>query len=117
MIRILSRYLDLVIAVIVVISATVIMVMESRRGMPVMPQYVISGADPQQGQADIVSYGCGACHTIPGISGAGALVGPSLDHFGSRSVIAGEFPNLPENLIPWIENAQQMLPGNVMPNL
>src|SRR5579859_5202256 len=112
-----SRYLDLLIAIVVVILAVFIMISESRPAEPVMPQYVITGADSQRGQAAIVKYGCGSCHTIPGIQGANAFVGPSLEHFASRSYIAGNFPNLPENLVPWIENAQAMLPNNAMPNM
>jgi cytochrome c1 len=115
--RLFSRYTDLYIAIIVVLGAAFILFSESRRGEPVMPQYVIVGADAQQGPSAIQRYGCGSCHTIPGVSGAVGLVGPSLDHFGSHSYIAGQYPNVPENLVAWIENPQMMVPGNAMPNL
>ena len=117
MIRKLSKYTDLVIAVIIVIGAAIILVNAGRGTEPVMPQHTIVDADPAQGVIEIQQYGCGSCHAIPGVSGSTRQVGPSLEHFGSRSYIAGQFANVPENLVPWIENAQAMIPGNAMPNL
>jgi cytochrome c2 len=69
------------------------------------------------GRSLITSFGCGSCHTIPGISGADSKAGPPLDHFYQRSYIAGVLPNTEENLITWIEDPQQVIPGNAMPNL
>jgi ABC-type amino acid transport substrate-binding protein len=34
-------------------------------------------------------YGCGDCHTIPGVTGARGRVGPTLEKFGERAIIAG----------------------------
>jgi cytochrome c len=65
----------------------------------------------------LASYGCGACHTIPGVPGAHAVVGPPLDHFYARGYIAGVLPNTQENLIKWIQDPQQVKPGDAMPNL
>ena len=78
---------------------------------------LVPGASPSQGMDEIVEYGCSACHTIPGIRGADAVVGPSLDETRGKRFIAGRFPNTPENLVPWIMHPQQMLPGTLMPNL
>lgn len=69
------------------------------------------------GRQLIASYGCGACHTIPGIPGADAKAGPPLDQFYQRSYIAGRLPNTEANLAQWIQNPQQIDPGNAMPNL
>ena len=70
-----------------------------------------------RGAALISWYGCGACHSIPGISGADALVGPPLTHFVHRGYLAGVLHNTPDNLILWIRNPQKFVPGNAMPAL
>ena len=75
------------------------------------------GANASHAPAEIVAYGCGACHTIAGVSGANADIGPNLDHFSQRRYIAGRLPNTAPNLIRWIESPQQVDPGNVMPDL
>ncbi len=75
------------------------------------------GGDPVQGRALIRQYGCGTCHTIPGVRGANSLVAPPLTGMASRMYIAGLLPNAPENMIRWIENPQAVDPGNAMPNM
>ncbi|MEV0733886.1 MULTISPECIES: c-type cytochrome [Polymorphospora] len=72
---------------------------------------------PERGAELIARYGCGSCHTIPGIDGADGLVGPPLTRFGARSYIAGELPNSAENLKRWITDPQSVEPGTAMPNL
>jgi cytochrome c len=67
--------------------------------------------------AAIEGYGCGSCHTIPGVEGADATVGPPLDGFAERTYVAGVLPNLPGPLSRWIMHPQQIVPGNAMPNL
>ena len=69
------------------------------------------------GKQAIEKYGCGACHTIPGVKEADALVGPPLTHFAERSFIAGQLANTEENLARWIRNPQEVEPGTAMPNL
>ena len=76
-----------------------------------------SPASVAAGRGLIARYGCGSCHAIPGIRGAGATTTPPLDRFYERSYIAGRLPNTWENLIQWIQNPQQIEPGNAMPNL
>ena len=51
--------------------------------------------DPKAGRAALERYQCGACHTIPGIGGANANVGPPLSEYGQRVYIAGKFPKEP----------------------
>jgi len=75
------------------------------------------GGDPVRGAAAIGHYGCGACHTIRGISGANALVGPPLTGFASRSYVAGVLPNTPENIIRWIQDPKAVDDKTAMPKL
>lgn len=86
-------------------------------GRAVQPYRVATGGNAHQGRQIIQSYGCGACHTIPGIHAANGLVGPPLYFFSRRTMIAGELPNTPENLIRWIENPPAVEAGTAMPNL
>ncbi|MEU4481202.1 c-type cytochrome [Micromonospora sp. NPDC023966] len=72
---------------------------------------------PDRGAKLIAQYGCGSCHTIPGVDRAGGLVGPPLTRFGARSYIAGELPNNADNLRRWITDPQAVEPGTAMPNL
>ncbi|HEX7130245.1 MAG TPA: cytochrome c oxidase assembly protein [Rhodanobacteraceae bacterium] len=76
-----------------------------------------SDPDAQRGAQLIDQYGCGACHTIPGIGGADGLVGPPLTHWSQRSTIAGVLPNDPDNLAMWISHPQHVLPGVDMPEM
>ena len=71
----------------------------------------------ERGKQQIIAYGCGSCHVIPGIGQATGLVGPPLTHFAKRAYIAGEVPNNPEFLTQWIAVPQSIEPGTVMPNL
>ena len=73
--------------------------------------------NPELGKKAISRYGCGSCHTIPGVKGAEALVGPPLERFGKRSFIAGQLANNEENLARWIEDPQEVEPGTAMPDL
>jgi cytochrome c2 len=73
--------------------------------------------DPAVGAAYIAQTGCGSCHIIPGIAGARGLVGPPLDHMGKRMFIAGLLQNTPANMIAWLRNPQEIVPGNAMPDL
>lgn len=77
----------------------------------------VEGGDPERGRAAIAAYGCGSCHMIPGVRGADGLVGPALEHWSERRLIAGEVPNDPERLITWITVPQSIEPGTGMPNM
>lgn len=70
-----------------------------------------------RGLNHIEHYGCGSCHTIPGVPGAGASVGPPLDRMGIRTYIAGTLPNSPQHLAQWIQHPQHIHPGTAMPEL
>jgi cytochrome c len=71
----------------------------------------------ERGREAIAGFGCGACHQIPGIRGARGRVGPPLTSFATRSYIAGQLVNSPDNLISWIVDPQKVEPGTAMPNL
>jgi cytochrome c2 len=73
--------------------------------------------DPKHGADLVRNYGCGGCHTIPGIAGADGNVGPPLNRVGTRTYIAGFLHNSPDNMAFWIENPQKVLPGNAMPQM
>jgi hypothetical protein len=45
------------------------------------------------GRRLIASYGCGSCHSIPGVPGADSMAGPPLHCFYERTYIAGRLPN------------------------
>ncbi len=77
----------------------------------------LTGGNPDRGAARIPQYGCGACHTIPGIPGAHGLVGPSLAGLKTRMYIAGALPNEPLNLERWVQNPHSIQERTVMPNL
>lgn len=118
--RTVSPYVTFSLTVIFLAAAVgtlVFMISTNRATMAVAPAYAIDGGNPDQGPDAIQRYGCGSCHNIPGVNGAVGVVGPSLDHFGSHSFIAGHFPNVPDNLVAWITHPQQMLPGNAMPDM
>jgi len=77
----------------------------------------LTQGDPARGRVAIQKYGCGACHEVPGVDGANGLVGPSLKDIGSRTYLAGQLPNTPDNMIRWIRDPQGVESGTVMPNL
>jgi cytochrome c len=76
-----------------------------------------SSAAAGRGENAIAVYGCGGCHTIPGVVGADATVGPPLTDWHDRAYIAGRLANTPQNLTRWIANPQAVEPGTAMPNL
>jgi cytochrome c2 len=73
--------------------------------------------DARHGAALIAATGCGSCHSIPGVPGAGGRVGPPLDNIGSRTVLAGLLPNTPDNMVTWLKAPQAIVPGNAMPSI
>ncbi len=82
------------------------------------PHLWIEGADPVNGRRLIEArFGCGACHVIPGIRSARGMTGPPLTDFAQRNLFAGEFPNAPRFLIPWLLDPPSLAPRTGMPNL
>jgi len=81
------------------------------------PRYMVANGNADRGKTAIQQYGCGSCHTIPGVRSAKGTVGPPLDFWSKRTYIAGEVANTPDFLIRWIEVPQAIEPGTAMPNL
>jgi cytochrome c oxidase subunit 2 len=69
-----------------------------------------------QGPAAGGAAGCIACHTIDGVQGAQATVGPNLTHFGSRQTVAAFMENTPENVAAWLSDPPDVKPGSKMPD-
>jgi cytochrome c len=44
----------------------------------------LTGGDPHAGREAIAHYGCGACHTVPGVRRAQGMVGPPLIAFAKE---------------------------------
>jgi cytochrome c2 len=77
----------------------------------------LTGGDPDRGIAAIGRYGCAACHTIPGIRGANAAVGPPLTRIASRSYLAGQIQNTSANMVRWIQHPREVEKGTAMPEM
>lgn len=73
--------------------------------------------DAARGRVLLSQYGCGYCHTIPGVHAARGNVGPPLDDVGRRVYIAGSLPNTPQQMALWIRFPQSYRPGTAMPDL
>jgi cytochrome c len=85
--------------------------------LPAQPAWAVPGGDTRRAQLAIAKYGCGSCHTIPGIHEATGRVGPMLTDFKKQGFIAGKLANVPYNLVSWIQHPQNLDPGVAMPNL
>jgi putative membrane protein len=77
----------------------------------------LTGGDVHRGRNAIGKYGCGACHTIPGVANAQATVGPPLTAIAERHFLGGHLVNTPDNMIKWIQDPQRADPGTAMPTL
>lgn len=75
----------------------------------------IAGAEPERGRSLIHSYGCGTCHTIEGVRGARGTVGPSLNDYAARNLLAGILPNTPGTLVSWLLDPVALAPRTGMP--
>lgn len=87
------------------------------QGAPSSLDRHVDDGNADRGRTAIAAYGCGSCHSIPGVRGANGMVGPPLDHWAERRIIAGEVPNDPEHLITWLTVPQSIEPGTAMPNM
>ncbi len=74
-------------------------------------------ADAKLGPAKIEQYGCGSCHTIPGVPGARGHVGPPLTQFSRRTYIAGLLPNTPQNVETWVMHPHSVRQPDAMPEM
>ena len=74
-----------------------------------------TGGDIDAGSQALRDFGCGGCHIIPGIPGAGGRVGPDLTGLVRRVYVAGVIPNTPDNLVRFIVNPRSVDPMSAMP--
>ena len=77
----------------------------------------MTGGDAHRGRELVRAYGCGTCHTIPGVRDANGLVGPPLAGIASRSYIAGVLPNAPDNMLRWLRDPRAVDSLTAMPNV
>ncbi|RDJ03259.1 c-type cytochrome [Rhizobium grahamii] len=75
----------------------------------------LTGGDPALAPSIFRRYGCGGCHTIPGIPGADGKVGAPLEQMAQQIYIGGVINNTPENLTAWIVLPQRFSPRSAMP--
>jgi cytochrome c len=73
--------------------------------------------DANRGRELITTYGCNACHIIPGVDGPRAMLGPPLQNVGSRPSINFRVPNTPENMALWLRDPRSVDPDSTMPDL
>jgi cytochrome c2 len=68
--------------------------------------------EAKRGQDHIQYYGRGSCHTIPGVPGAHATVGPPLDQMANEVTSRESCP-----IRRPIQHPEQIHPGTAMPEL
>jgi cytochrome c2 len=90
---------------------------QQNQGQAKIMAQVSTGGDPDRGRRAALRDGCGACHTLPGVSGAAGEVGPELKAITQRAEIAGVLTNDPASLMAWIRRPQQVRPGVGMPEM
>jgi cytochrome c2 len=79
----------------------------------------VEGGDAAQGLALVAggTYGCAACHVIPGIRMPRGVAGPALGGMAQRGFIAGQLPNKPGVLVAFLQNPPALVPATGMPNV
>jgi mono/diheme cytochrome c family protein len=75
------------------------------------------GGDANRGREAIRQYACTTCHSVPGVVGQHAPVGPPLAGIATRAFIAGVVPNGRETMIAWLRSPQAFRPDGAMPDL
>jgi cytochrome c oxidase subunit II len=81
------------------------------------PARTPAGSLAARGKADFAGGSCADCHAIRGTS-ATANVGPDLTHLATRHTLAAlAIPNDRAHLAYWLGHAQQVKPGNQMPDM
>jgi cytochrome c2 len=75
----------------------------------------LTGGNPANAAMLATRYGCGGCHTIPGLPGAEGQVGPPLGGLRHRVFVAGVLPNTAGNLVEWIVEPRRYSPRSAMP--
>jgi mono/diheme cytochrome c family protein len=73
--------------------------------------------DAARGKVALEMHACATCHAIPGVTGATKPVGPPLEGFARRGLLAGILPNTPENVEKFLRDPQEVSPESAMPDL
>ena len=102
-------------AAVCVVAAAATAVAWSSQQRSEQVAHAITGGNPTYGPDLLRRYGCGGCHTIPGVPGADGQVGPPLAGLLHRVYIGGVAINSADNLVQWIVAPQQLSPNSVMP--
>ncbi|HEY2818079.1 MAG TPA: c-type cytochrome [Casimicrobiaceae bacterium] len=97
---------------VVALAAIVLLDSCSHGALPPPPE-----GNRARGRGLLHQYGCGYCHSIPGVEAARGEIGPPLDDVGRRVYLAGSLPNTPEQMAQWIRFPQSYRPATAMPDL
>ena len=104
-------------AAVLLVGCVLLLVASCQQAQIERKAEAMTGGSVRRGVDAINRYGCATCHTIPGVPGATALVGPNLQQVASRMYLAGVLPNTPDNMIRWIQHPRDVDPLTAMPNL
>lgn len=75
-----------------------------------------TGGDPSPAPALVREHGCISCHAVPGVPSVDRGIGPDLTGLPDRLVLAGQVPNRAEELVRWLLEPQEVVPGTLMPD-
>lgn len=75
----------------------------------------LTGGVPARGPALMIRFGCGGCHTIPGVPGADGQVGPPLSGLRKRVFVGDGVRNTASGLMAWIVDPRSRSPRSAMP--
>lgn len=75
----------------------------------------LTGGDPARAPVLIARYGCGGCHTVPGIPGADGKVAGPLTDMRARVYVGGVTRNTPRDMVAWIVDPRSLSPRSAMP--
>lgn len=78
-----------------------------------MQEPVVVSEDVARGQ-EVFKSKCMACHAV---DSSIPSIGPNLDGFASRQVLAGYLPNTDEWLVEWLTATQELKEGTTMPQV
>jgi cytochrome c len=68
-----------------------------------------------RGRLLLQQFGCGQCHSRPGVANARGTSGPSLARVHERAYLGGVAPNTPGNMALWIRDPRRLDPRTTMP--
>ena len=88
-------------------------------GLSTLNDKWVQNGDAAQGRALVASgsFGCAACHAIPGVVAPKGVAGPPLSGVARRALIAGQLPNKPEVLVAFLRNPPALVPLTGMPDV